>query len=347
MSVETVQQNMLSNIDDKFDKSKGMWTFDVTKVTAIEVVDLKAENEEITNKLDVENLTGDELKRFVFQRTGLTGRSATYASDYVEIVTTGPTTIEEGDLVAADDLFFEATQSYSFSTAGTHLILVRSQQSGTVGNVPVGAINSFPVTLTNVASVINARAFVNGYEAENDESLRQRYYDKLQRPGKAGNKNHYREWANEITGVGKVRVFPRFGGPLNVRVAILDVTGSLAPQQLIDEVFNHIDTQAPFGANFSVVTGTQKTIDVEATFILKSGYTWEEVEPLLIERLNSYFKSIAFEESINYFSYAQTGREILSVEGIDDYSDLLINGLNTNIPMEDLEVGVIGTVTNV
>ena len=35
---------------------------------------------------------------------------------------------------------------------------------------------------------------------------------------KAGNKYHYREWALEVTGVGDAKIFPRYNGPLSIKV---------------------------------------------------------------------------------------------------------------------------------
>lgn len=347
MTTEQKLQSMLGNTNDTFDKSDGSWTYDVEKAVAIELNEHEILTDSIINKIDVENLTGDELTRFVFQRTGISRILATHASDDVLITTVGPTTINKGDLVSAEDIFFEATETVVIGAAGQHYISVKAVNSGTVGNVPVGAINSFPTTLNNVTDVINLVAFENGYPEETDASLRQRYYDKLQRPGKAGNAYHYYEWARSVPGVGKVKVFPRWNGPLTVKVAVLDVNNELAPPQLIANVFNYIETQRPFGANVSVVTGEEFVVNVSADFALKTGYTFTQVEPFIKNRLAEYFKSIAFDEGLSYLSHAQIGRELLDVEGIEDYSDLRLNGSTGNIPIGDIQVPVIGDVVNV
>lgn len=347
MTMETIHQNMLVNLDDKYDKSSGMWSFDITKTVAVELNEHEIKTDNIIDKINVENLTGDELTRFVFQRTGIRRVLATNASGEVVITAIGPTVINKGDLVAAEDLFYEFTQTINITSAGQYYATVRSVNFGTVGNVPVGAINSFPTTLNNITDVINLVAFENGYPEETDTSLRQRYYDKLQRPGKAGNKYHYREWAQSVPGVGKVKVFPRWNGPLTVKVAVLDVNNELAPPQLIANVFNYIETERPFGANVSVVTGEEFVVNVSADFALKTGYTFTQVEPFIKNRLAEYFKSIAFDEGLSYLSHAQIGRELLDVEGIEDYSDLRLNGSTGNIPIGEIQVPVIGDVVNV
>lgn len=347
MTVETIHQTMLQNINDKFDKSDGSFSYDVTGSVAIEINKQEEKTDSIIEKVDVEKLKGDELTRFVFQRTGLKRREATYATTTVTIVGTPSAIINTGDLVAADDIFYEVVEGKTLDSNGTANVLVKCTVAGTIGNVPVGAINSFPVTLSNITSVTNTNAVTNGYEAESDESLCQRYYDKLQRPGKAGNKYHYREWALEVPGVGKVKVIPKFNGPLTIKVAIVDANGNIAPQTLLDNVRQHIESEMPFGVEeLSVVSATELEINISGTFTLKSGFTWEEVVPNIEYSLTNYYKKIAFEDGLTYISHAQVGREILGAEGVEDYSNLLLNGSTGNIAIGELEIPIAGSVTN-
>lgn len=347
MTVETIHQKILDNTSGNYDKSPGSWTYDIEKAVAIELNEHVILTDDIIDKINIENLTGDELTRFVFQRTGIERVLSTKASGEVLITTTNATVINIGDLFAADDVFYEATETTNIPVVGQYRIKVQAVETGSGGNVPVGAINSFPTTLVNVATVTNELAFENGFPEETDTSLRQRYYDKLQRPGKAGNKYHYREWAQNVPGVGKVKVFPRWDGPLTVKVAVLDINNELASLQLITNVFDYIETERPFGAVVTVVTGEALDIDVSAAFTFKEGYAFEQVEPLIKEKLTAYFKSIAFDEDLSYISQAQIGRELLSVEGVQDYANLTLNGSTGNIPISEIQVPTIRNVVNV
>src|SRR5690606_15582268 len=132
-----------------------------------------------------------------------------------------------------------------------------------------------------------------GYDAETDNELRARYYDKLQRPGKAGNKYHYEEWAREVLGVGDVRVFPRFNGPLTVKVVIIDSNKQPADLLLIDRVYSHIEEEMPFGVSeLSVVSATPKPIDVSAELTLGDGYALENVQPEVEQNIRAYLSEI-------------------------------------------------------
>lgn len=348
MTVETIHSRMLSNTDDRFDKSNGSWTYDVEKAVAIEVDELEKKIDSILEKVDVENLSGEELERFVYQRTGIERKPATYATTYVTINGSPTAIINAGDLVAADDIFYEVVESKTLDSNGTATVLVRCREAGIIGNVPAGAINSFPVTLTNITSVTNQNAVTNGYDAESDESLRQRYYDKLQRPGKAGNAYHYREWTLEVVGVGKVKVVPKFNGPLTMKVAVLDANGNIPDQILLDEVRSHIESEMPFGVEeLAVIPPDELIIDVTAMFVLKPGYTLDDVLNNIKNSLTSYFKEIAFIDGLTYISHSQVGMRILQAEGVLDYSDLKLNGSTGNIPIGELEIPVVGSVTNV
>lgn len=345
--VETIHQAMMSNIDDKFDKSNGSFVFDVTRTVAIEIEERDAKIDTLLDKVDVENLGGEDLTKFVFQRTGLSRRSATYASTNVIINGAPSAVINAGDLVAAGDIFYRAVNQAVLDENGTAQVLVQCTQPGIIGNVPVGAINSFPVTLPNITSVTNPIPVMNGYDGESDESLRKRYYEKIQHPGKSGNKYHYLEWAKSVPGVGKAKVFPKYNGPLTMRVAVIDANGALASQSLLDEVRSYIESQMPFGVEeLSIVTASELIIDISGKFILKNGYSWDDVAVNMKNKVSNYFKEIAFEEGIDYVSYAQVGREILEVDGIEDYSDLLLNGSNGNIPIGELEIPVVGGISN-
>lgn len=347
MTAEQTLNRMLGNTPGQWDKSTGSWTYDIEKAVAIELQNNVQQNVDFIDKINVDNLAGEELTRFVFQRSGVERVQPTPASGSVTVTTIGPANIVVGDLFAAENVFFEATANVSTNQASTLEVPVRATIPGINGNVPAGAINSFPTTIANVSTVTNTQAFDNGFPVEDDDALRQRYYLRLQQPGKSGNKYHYREWAQEVAGVGKVKVFPAWNGPLTVKVAILDFEERVASQFLIDSVYQKIEEERPFGATVTVVTATVLNVNVSATFSMEVGYTFEQVRPNLESRLRDYFKSISFTEGLNYISAAQIGREILFVEGIRDYSNLTLNGSSGNLAIGEEEIPELQSVVNV
>ncbi len=340
--VETIHKRMLGNISNEYDKSEGSFFFDATKPAAIEFEGKNKEIQEVTNKLDVENLEGEELERFIYQRTGITRKPATKATTVVIVSGQEGAKIGVDDLAGADTVNFISTENKTIDATGQMTVLVECEEPGVIGNVPAGAIKYFPVSIPGLVDVYNPEAVTNGYDAESDTELRQRYYEKLQRPAKAGNKYHYEQWAKEVVGVGGVRVVPRWNGPLTVKVVIIDSNGLPASQELIDNVFNHIESERPFGANVTVVSATPVTINISVTLVLVEGYEELQVKENISKNISEYLKSIAFKT--DYVSYAQIGSIILDTDGVLDYSDLLINSGIANIPVENDQVAIMGVI---
>ena len=129
--------------------------------------------------------------------------------------------IEEGILVASDVVNFVVKESTIIDSTGTASVLVECEREGAIGNVPLGAIKYFPITISGLTKVSNPQTVTNGYMGENDEELRKRYYDKVRAPATSGNKYHYRNWALEIPGVGDVKVFPLWNGPGTVKIVVI------------------------------------------------------------------------------------------------------------------------------
>lgn len=343
MSVNLIHKQMLNEIGDQHDKSDGGFVYDITRSIALVVDKQSVKSNDTVDKLDVNNLIGDELKRFVYQRAGVEWKAPTFAT--TEVVFNGaPNTIIEVDsLVAADEVFYQLITPVLIDDLGRGIGTVRCQLNGPIGNVPMGAINSMPVTLSGITRVENPNAVRNGYVGESDEVLRQRYYDKLRRPGKAGNIYHYEEWAKSVVGVGKVDVIPLWDGPLTVKVIVVDSNNEIPSNELLSEVLEYIESERPFGATVTVVAPSSVLINISADITVAEGLNVEDVRELLESKVELYLKSLVF--NAYYVSRAQIGRIILETPGIEDYINLTINGGTSNIDIPEANIPVLGTVT--
>lgn len=102
--------------------------------------------------------------------------------------------------------------------------------------------------------------------------------------------------------------------------------------------------RAPVGAAVTVEAAEPVTIDIRATLVLKPGYEPAAVHPLVEQALARYIESLAFAPD-NDVRYGRVGQAILDVEGVQDYSDLLVNEASTNVVIGPTQVAVLGTVT--
>lgn len=343
-----IHNEMLSDISDEYEKLPGSFIYDATRPTAIQLAKTDEQLEDAKKMLDVENRTGEALERWVFDRTGIERRQATYSHGLLEV--TGNGIVNEGDLFETESgIQFIATETVEINVSG--MVRIRSVISGTIGNVPANQINKIPVTLEGITAVTNPLPTIDGFEAENDDDLRSRYKERIRTPATSGNKYHYRNWAKEVAGVGEVRVFPLWNGDNTVKVVIIDADRKPASNELVQQVQEYIDPnasgrgegQAPIGAYCTVESATGYEINIEFSVTKKDGYTDQDIINIVSQNITNHLKEIAFIQNI--ISYAQIGAIIFNSEGVIDYENLLVNGSNVNITLRNEQVAVLGGVT--
>lgn len=303
----------------------------------------------VFNMLNIDNLTGDDLTRKCQQDRNIIRKLATGSSG--NLLVSGDFSIKIGDLFQTPGgLLFSATANIE-DADGSALVPVQCTTTGASTNVPTNTITQMPVTIQGVTSVNNPEAFTNGYNEESDEALRQRYKDDVAMPITSGNIYHYRKWALEVTGVGNARVTPLWNGDNTVKVIIIDANAQPANSTLINAVQTYIDPnsngkgegQAPCGAYCTVASATALNIGITANVVYLAGMTKEAVDTTINTNIINYLKSIAFNQT--YVSYAKIGDLILNTEGVTDYNNLLVNLGNSNVPISDEQVAILGTTT--
>ena len=349
---DDLNTDLLSNISEDYEKSTGFLTGDLVKTSAIELAKIYTAIEQMIALVNVDNLTGDELTKYVLQRKGISRKPATYAQ--VDLTIAGSGTVNQGDLFAtASNIQFESTETVSIS--GTSTVKAQAVVSGTTGNVGANTITIMPITLTGITSVTNASASYGGYAEETDDSLRERYYEALQKSATSGNVYHYLSWAKSVNGCGNAKVFPTWNGANTVKVVIIDENMQPASQTLIDAVQAYIDPkgtanvswgrgsgQAPSGAYCTVVSADAVTISVNVDITISSGYDMNGVKTVIQNNISDYLASIAFEQ--DYVSYAKIGSIILNTEGVKDYTTLTVNSGTSSIDIPSTSVAIMGAL---
>lgn len=245
--------------------------------------------------------------------------------------------IEIGSRLGIDNLNYVIIEKISDG-----IFKLQCETAGSAGNNPIGEM--LPITyIQGLAKAIISDVLVAGTDEETDENLLERYQLKVREPTTSGNAYNYKKWALEISGVGDAKIFPLWNGNGTVKVVIIDGNKQPVIQDTIDRVKTHIEEMRPIGATVTVVSGISKPINVSASLILQDGYTIADVSIVLESNIRQYFKETAFKT--NFISYAKIGLIILSVPGILDYQNLLLNNDTTNISIVADEVPNIGTIT--
>lgn len=337
-------ESIRNNISDEYEKTAGYLLWDITEAVGQE---MDGQDNDITNAralFDADNLTGELLERFVKQRKGLTRKAATYAVGVLQVQGTG--TVTTGDLFETENgAQFAATETVE--TVGSGNVEIMAVAAGNAGVVGAGTITQMPVTLAGIVACNNPEPTHDGYDAESDDSLRQRYYAKIRTPDSGANKYAYRNWALEVPGVGDAEVFPLGHGANTVDVVIIDTDRLPASSDLVADVQAYIDPEssgrgegrAMMGAHCYVSSAAGQTINLTGKLIINGNQT--AVEATAKAAVKRYLVSIAY--SGYSVSYAQINSAILETAGVLDVENLTVNGGMANIAVAERSVAVLGT----
>jgi len=340
--------SMLARIPNKYDKTEGSFIYDSVAPVAKEIENTYTDIDGVAGKLDIENLEGDELETFVYQRTGITRLPATRAVG--ELTVTGNGTVTEGDLFeTSSGVQFEATETVAITTTGT--VSIQAVVAGPTGNVPAEQITLMPITIQGITAVINNEPTIDGFEEESDVALLTRYYERRRTPATSGNKAHYINWAKEVAGVGNAKAYPLWNGDNTVKVRIIDADKQPASAGLVDLVQEYIDPlsaglgegQAPIGAYCTVESAATLTINVVVTVVKDPAVDDVTRQANVEAALTAYLADIAFVS--DYVGYGNIGSAILASAGVEGYENLTVNGGTSNVAIGDTEVAILGTVT--
>lgn len=364
-AVDNLQTSLLGNVSDNYDKTIGYPMYDTLKAVAIELANLYKELSTVRDNMEnVDNLSGVDLERFVEQRKGLQIKLGTFAS--TNLTVNGIGTVKAGDkFETKSGIQYACTQETTINGTGT--VPIQGLEIGIYGNTPANTIVQMPITIPGISSCTNLAVITNGIDNESDDSLRERYYTALRNPITSNNENAFVSWAENTNGVGRAKAFGTWQGKNTVLVIICNGNMQVADSTLVQTAQDAIDPKgvqdgqgnwstwgtgkglASTGSYATLQSATAKTINISATVVLNTNYTIDQVKANLQTKITDYLKTIALKNDNNYVSYAKIGNLILEAEGINDYSNLQINGGISNIVLSLTsslcEIPILGTVT--
>lgn len=343
-----ILDEMLAAMDDSYQKTIGFPTYDLLAAVALRMEGTDETIDEARQQLDPENLQGSDLDRYIYPRSGLERKAATFAHGSLTVTGTG--TVEQGTLFeSGGGVQFAATETVAVSGEGA--VPVTCTMDGAVGNLPAHSVTQMPVTIQGIAACDNPEPIGGGYAEESDAEYYARYLLRLRTPATSGNVYHYRQWALECAGVGHVKVFPRARGAYTVDVVIADSAGQPASEELVQAVQDYIDPestgegrgQAPIGAQCYVEAAGAKKIDLALTVSKSDTADADGVTAAIKYAVASYLAGTVFAQ--DYVSYAQIAAAVLSADGVVDFEGLTVCGAQSNVRIGERECPVLGEVT--
>ena len=150
-TVDKVHKELLGQVSDTYQKTEGFPTWDILKAAAFGIKRVWDKVFMIDYLQDVDNLTGADLERFVYQRKGLKRKEATYSVGFVNIVR-GEGIVSIGDVFSTSGgVEFIATEDKAVKAGDK--VAVQAINAGGIGNVAADTIIEMPVTIQGIAKI--------------------------------------------------------------------------------------------------------------------------------------------------------------------------------------------------
>ena len=337
---ENIKQRILNNIQTDIDKREGSFTQNLISPISQELAKFYIEQEDLVNMAFVRNGFFNYLDDKCWEY-GIDRKIGTSAVGEVTFEGADGTSISNGTVIYHNDLYYVVLNDADISNGKADLI-VEAYEMGKKYNVIRNTEFALKENIQGVTRVYAKEDFKGGTDTETDEELRDRYFDTIKKSYTSGNVAHYEAWTTEVSGVGLCKVYPLKNGNGTVEVVITDSNMLGASSELIESVKANIEEKRPIGANVSVVSATEKAINITANITLASGYLVEEVKSEFTNKVTEYLKDISFKSS--YVSNARLGNLLLDTNGVFDYTEFKINNLSTNVALSDIEVPKLGTI---
>ena len=337
---EVIKQRILDNINIDIDKREGSFTQNIISPLSQELAKFYIEQEDLVNMAFVRNGFFNYLD-LKCEEYGIYRNEGTKAVGEVIFTGDNGVSIDNGTILSYNNLYFVVLNDAVISGGQAELV-VEALETGKQYNLLANTKLIAQEQINGITDIYIKSNISNGTDIETDEELRDRYFDTIKKSYTSGNVAHYEKWATEVNGVGLCKIFPLKNGNGTVEVVITDSNMLGASSELIESVKANIEEKRPIGANVSVVSATEKVININANITLANGYTVEEIKTEFTNKVTEYLKDISFKSS--YVSNARLGNLLLDTNGVFDYTEFKINNLSTNITLSDIEVPKLGTI---
>ena len=348
------QEEILDELKDLYESSTGIvpiegnFSYDVLSSNAIEFAKLETEISEAYNNSFGHSAAMEYLELRAAE-------SGVYRKEGKKAV--GQLTVVGNGTVYAGAIFstvagtrFVATETTAVEGSAT--IDIEAEKAGASGNVALGTINRIPLSIAGIRSCTNPEPTIDGYDEEDDDTLRERYLEKVRNPGVSGNPREYVEWACSIVGVGAARCQRCWNGAGTVKVVVADSNFEEANVLLLQRVYDYIQQERPVGAEVSVVSARIVPINIEAKITgsvdvdaftkgVKAYFT------KLVKNTQIDYSNVKSYESFSeagYISLAQINSYLIAEGGADDVQELTLNGKSENFPLQIEEIPKLGTI---
>lgn len=258
--------------------------------------------------------------------------------------------IELDSRFTLEDLSYRAIEKI-----GDCVFKMECETAGTIGNKKFGEI----IPIEYIEGLENSKLselLIPGTDEEDTESFRSRYFESFEIQSFGGNRADYIAKIKSISGVGGVKLVRATDKDKKIYATIITSEYNTPSATLVNDVQTIIDPSqnngngygcAPIGHVVVINACSNAIINISADIALDTGYTWEEVNELVNNKISDYLLSLRkeWESSTNLVvRIAQISSKIVSVQGIEDINNIKINDVASNYMCNVNEIPVMGSV---
>lgn len=369
----------LSMVPDDLDKRQGAIIYDTLAIVCAKMADTFVEVKNIVEQSYIITATDDEHIDYRVAERGIKREQATKAERLGTFTYPGGTaaTVQIGSLFSTIDeskekiVNFKVVREYivdDIAVPGNYVL--ECQTPGTVGNTYYGEI--LPISdMDTLGSAVISTVLVPARDREENDSVKQRYFDTFNIEAFGGNLADYKQYMREFQGVGQSQIYPREEVEDTITISCVDPSNQPISPEYQNTIRQTLDPEnyynngndtsgmglgvVPIGHKITVTAPKQTVIDIDLTVIKGNTAYIETVKNNIIANLTAYIKQVQDDwadgngqyETIIYYNQIVTAAN--SAEGVTNVDECTVNGGTQNIVLTQNKteqfIPVLGTVT--
>jgi uncharacterized phage protein gp47/JayE len=200
---------------------------------------------------------------------------------------------------------------------------------------------------------------VLGTDDEDEEVFRERVIKSFNSKAFGGNKADYRNFIDEITGVGGCKPMRREAGSGDINIYLIDSSYGVPSGALVNTVQQAVDPtessgegegMAPICHKVSIIPVVADTLPIRTTITFTSGNDATSARNLIVQAIERYFASLRAQWESNDTSdtvvrISQIESAILSLDCVVDVTDTRIKNVASNYTMSYTKIPILGEVS--
>ncbi len=221
-------------------------------------------------------------------------KAAVQAQGNITCTGTDTTVIPAGTVLQRSDGIELSTDADATIVAGTVTVAVTAVVGGGEGNTDAASKLTFvtPIAGIDSTATVDVGGLIGGLDEENDDDLRARLLDRIQKPPQGGAKHDYIAWALEVSGVTRAWCYPLEDGAGTVKVRFMmdDSYGDGIPLAAdVTTVNDYIDALRPVGLAVGGYT-TVAPVAVPLDFTIAATPNTQEVKDAIEAELKDMIR---------------------------------------------------------